>query len=321
MLELIRSDLNIDFLGKRKIVGIAAIIFVLISIATLAAKGLNLGIDFTGGTLVEVRMSEPKSIADVRASLEPAGYGAATIQQFGSPNDILIRLQNQTEKNSATISGEVISALKGSFGESKIEMRRVEFVGPQVGKELTMAGIWAVLFALGAILIYITFRFEFRFAVGADVATLHDVIVTLGIFALLGHEFTLTVVAAVLTVLGYSLNDTIVVFDRIRESMANNRKRKNPLPEWQVANEAINQTLSRTTMTSFVTLLSVLALFFWGGEVIHDFALVMIIGIVVGTFSSIYIASPTMLLFAAKVSTPEEDALKAKRIKELEARP
>ncbi|RMG91016.1 MAG: protein translocase subunit SecF [Zetaproteobacteria bacterium] len=315
-MQLIRPDINIDFIGKRKLALLLSGLMIFISLASLAVKGLNFGIDFTGGTLVEVKFSQPPEIGQVRKALIPAGYGNAVIQEFGTPEEILIRVQNREDEDTSKISTAVLDALRASFAADAVEMRRVEYVGPQVGEELTRAGILAVLIAMVAILLYVTFRFEFRFALGADAALLHDVIIVLGLFSITGKEFTLPVIAALLTVIGYSLNDTIVVFDRIRENFAANRKRKKPEDEGSVANQAINQTLARTLMTSLTTLLVVLALFFLGGEVIHNFAFALLAGILVGTYSSIYIASPLMLSLAGRFkSTSDED------IKKLEARP
>ncbi len=316
-MQLINPDSNIDFLGKRKIAFSLSALMIIISLLALVPgiRGLNFGIDFTGGTLVEVKFKEAPSISDVRTSIKPAGYEQAIIQEFGSPEEILIRVQNKASEDSSSISNAILTALKSHFGAENIDMRRVEFVGPQVGEELTHAGISAVLIAMIAILIYVTLRFEFRFAVGADAALMHDVIIVLGVFAITGNEFSLPVVAAILAVIGYSLNDTIVVFDRIRENLEANRKRKHPEDEVKVCNDSVNQTLSRTLMTSFTTLLVVLALFFLGGEVIHGFAFALLVGILVGTYSSIYVASPVMLQLKGVLQTSEED------LKEMDARP
>ncbi|PIP02579.1 MAG: protein translocase subunit SecF [Zetaproteobacteria bacterium CG12_big_fil_rev_8_21_14_0_65_54_13] len=314
-MQLIRSDIHIDFIGRRKLAMIFSAVLILLSLGTLAFKGLNFGIDFTGGTLVEVKFEKAVSIADIRASISPKGYGNAVIQEFGSPEEILIRVQNKEGEKSSTISTAILDGLNEKFTADAVEMRRVEFVGPQVGEELTQAGIMAVLIAMLAILVYVTFRFEFRFALGADAALLHDITIVMGLFAITGKEFTLPVIAALLTVIGYSLNDTIVVFDRIRENFAANRKRKNPEDESIVTNVSVNQTLSRTLMTSFTTLLVVFALFLLGGEVIHDFAFALIAGIVVGTYSSIYIASPVMLSLAGRFQPSDEET------REMEARP
>ncbi|RLL53265.1 protein translocase subunit SecF [Mariprofundus sp. EBB-1] len=314
-MQLIRSDIHYDFIGKRKFALLVSGIMILISLGALAAKGLNFGIDFTGGTLVEVKFTPAPSIADVRSAISPKGYGNAMIQEFGTPEEILIRVQNKESEESSTISNAILDGLSEKFGADAIEMRRVEFVGPQVGEELTRAGIMAVLVAMLAILVYVTFRFEFRFAIGADAALLHDITIVVGLFALTGKEFSLPVIAALLTVIGYSLNDTIVVFDRIRENFEANRKRKKPEEETAVVNNSINQTLARTLMTSLTTLLVVLALFILGGEVIHDFAFALIAGIVVGTYSSIYVASPVMISLAGRFKSDEDE------VKAMEARP
>jgi len=314
-MQLINPDLKIDFLGKRKIALIFSGVLLLLSLGLIAGKGLNFGIDFTGGTLVEVKFKEAPAIADIRKALAPAGYSQAIIQEFGAPEEILIRVQNQDASDSSEISTDILDALGAGLGADAAEMRRVEFVGPQVGEELTQAGIMAVLFAMIAILIYVTFRFKLRFAIGADAALLHDITILVGIFALTGKEFSLPVVAAILTVIGYSLNDTIVVFDRIRENFAFNRKKKHPDDEVDVVNSSINQTLGRTLMTSVTTLLVVFSLFIFGGEVIHDFAFALIVGIVVGTYSSIYIASPVMLSLEGRFETSDEE------MEELEAKP
>ena len=314
-MQLISSDHHYDFFGKRKIAFVISAVMLLVSLGALATKGLNFGIDFTGGTLVEVKFDKAPAIGDVRAAISPKGYGNAMIQEFGSPEEILIRVQNNDAESSSTISNAILDGLGEAFTADAVEMRRVEFVGPQVGEELTRAGIMAVLVAMLAILVYVTFRFEFRFALGADIALLHDITIVLGLFSLTGKEFTLPVIAALLTVIGYSLNDTIVVFDRIRENLAANRKRKTPETEVDVVNGSINQTLSRTIMTSLTTLLVVLALFLLGGEVIHDFAFALIAGILVGTYSSIYVASPVMLSLAGRFKSNDDE------IKEMEARP
>jgi len=311
-MQLIKPNSKFDFLGKRKIAIILSSLMVLISIIALfpQVRGLNFGIDFTGGTVVEVQFKQAPNIGDIRQAITPSGYGKAIIQTFGSPKEIIIRVQNKVNADASAVSASILSALKTKFGENKIEMRRVEFVGPQVGKELTHAGISAVGIAMLAILAYVTFRFEFRFALGADVALMHDVTIVLGVFALLGDEFSLTVVAAILAVIGYSLNDTIVVFDRIRENVIANSKLKVPLDEVTVCNASINQTLSRTLMTSFTTLLVVIALYFFGGEVIHGFAFALLVGIGVGTYSSIFIASPIMLSLEGRFQSSAEDIAK-----------
>lgn len=316
-MQLINPNSNIDFLGKRKIaLGLSTLLLIISLLALIPGiRGLNFGIDFTGGTKVEAKFKQAPSIADVRAAIKPAGYEQAIIQEFGSPYEISIRVQNKEAEDSSNIGNAILDSLKAHFGAENIDMRSVEFVGPQVGEELTQAGISAVLIAMLAILIYVTMRFEFRFAVGADAALMHDIIIVLGVFSITSTEFSLPVVAAILAVIGYSLNDTIVVFDRIRENLEANRKLKHPEDEVKVCNDSVNQTLSRTLMTSFTTLLVVLALFFLGGEVIHGFAFALLVGILVGTYSSIYVASPVMLQLKGVLQTSEED------LKEMDARP
>jgi len=312
-MQLINPDLNIDFLGKRKIALAVSAMLVLIALASLvpSIRGLNFGIDFTGGTLVQMHFKESPNIADIRTALKPVGYEKAIIQQFGSENEILIRIQNKEGEKSSVISTAILESIETQFGKDHVEMRRVEFVGPQVGEELTQSGILAIAWAMIAILIYVTFRFQFRYALGADAALLHDVILVLGVFAITGKDFTLPVVAAVLTVIGYSLNDSIVVFDRIRENLDANKRRKTQLPELEIVNQSINQTLSRTLMTSLTTMLVVMALFLLGGEIIHDFAFALMIGIIVGTYSSVFVASPVMLSLEGKFQSHGDEIRKA----------
>ncbi|MBL1260589.1 MAG: protein translocase subunit SecF [Thiotrichaceae bacterium] len=290
-MQIFNKEPSFDFMGKRKLALILSILLVIISIASLATRGLNFGIDFTGGTLIEVGYENSADLSEVRATLESAGYGDAITQHFGSSKDVLIRVPPYEGMTNADLSTGVLNALHAAAGAGEVEMRRVEFVGPQVGEELTEKGGLAMIYALFGILIYITLRFEKRFAVGSVVALVHDVIITLGIFSILRLEFDLTTLAAILAVIGYSLNDTIVVFDRIRENFRKMRK-GSPV---EVANRSINQMLSRTLVTSFTTLFVLLALFVLGGEIIHSFATALIIGIVVGTYSSVYVASATAL--------------------------
>ncbi len=290
-MRIIKSGLNIDFMGKRRIAAVVSLVLILVAVGALFARGLNLGIDFVGGTLVEVGYSQPVELESVRAALAAGGYGDSSVQQFGTPRDILIRLpSSDQEGESARLSNEVFAALSKA-ADDELELRRVEFVGPQVGDELTEDGALAVLVALIAILMYVAVRFEWRFAVGSVIALVHDVVFTIGLFALLQIEFDLPVLAAVLAVIGYSLNDTIVVFDRIRENF---RKMRKGTPE-QVINKSLNETLSRTLVTSLTTILVLLALFFLGGEIIHGFAFALLVGVLVGTYSSIYVASTSIL--------------------------
>jgi len=281
---------NIDFLGKRKAAVILSSVLLLISIVSLFGKGMELGIDFTGGTLVEVGYQQPVDLAQVRKVLDSSGFKAASAQHFGTSKDLLIRLAPQEGTNNAELSNRLMDSLD-TEGLAGPELRRVEFVGPQVGEELTEKGGLALLYAIFGILIYVAWRFEYRFALASVAALLHDVILTLGFFSLFGLEFGLTVLAAVLAVIGYSLNDTIVVFDRIRENF---RKMRKGTPA-QVMNKSLNQTLSRTVMTSITTLLVLIALGLFGGEIIHSFAIALIVGVLVGTYSSIFIASPVVL--------------------------
>jgi preprotein translocase subunit SecF len=288
-MQLLKQSLNIDFLGRRKIAWIISIVLLLASIVSLSMRGLNLGIDFTGGTIVEVGYSQNVELAPVREALAAAQFDDVIVQHFGTAKDVLIRLPASESVKAAEISNQVLRALE-STGE--LSMRRVEFVGPQVGDELRDDGGLAVLYALVAILIYVMLRFEFRFSLGAVAALVHDVLLTVGFFSITQAPFDLTVLAAVLAVIGYSLNDTIVVFDRIRENFRKMRK-ATPL---EVINGSVNQTLSRTIMTSLTTLFVLLALFFVGGEVIHSFALALLVGVLIGTYSSIYIASSLLVL-------------------------
>lgn len=288
-MQLLKQSLNIDFLGRRKIAWVVSIVLLLASIASLSIRGLNLGIDFTGGTIVEVGYSQSVELAPVRAALAAAQFDDVIVQHFGTAKDVLIRLPASESVKAAEISNQVLRALE-STGD--LTMRRVEFVGPQVGDELRDDGGLAVLYALVAILIYVMLRFEFRFSLGSVAALIHDVLLTVGFFSITQAPFDLTVLAAVLAVIGYSLNDTIVVFDRIRENFRKMRK-ATPL---EVINGSINQTLSRTIMTSLTTLFVLLALFFVGGEVIHSFALALLVGVLIGTYSSIYIASSLLVL-------------------------
>ena len=288
-MQILGHKTNIDFMGKRKLAMVFSILLILLSIGSLATRGLSFGIDFTGGTLIEVAYPDSAELGGIRDLLDEAGYGDAQVQHFGTSRDVLIRIAPRANRASAELSEEVLTALKNA--DTAVEMRRVEFVGPQVGEELTEQGGLAVLYALLGILIYITLRFEYRFSFGAVAALVHDVIITLGVFSLVQVEFDLTVLAAILAVIGYSLNDTIVVFDRIRENF---RKMRKGTPT-DVMNASINQTLARTMMTSLTTLLVLLSLFFLGGEIIHSFALALIVGVFVGTYSSIFVAGASTL--------------------------
>jgi len=299
---------TVDFINKRKFAMVFSALLLIVSIISLGLQGLKLGIDFTGGTLIEVGYQQTADLEDIRTKLASANYTGTNVQYFGSDTEVLIQLEPQAI-SSAKLSSSIIQML----GEG-IDMRRVEFVGPKVGEELTNDGGLALLYALIGILIYVAFRFEYRFALGSITALIHDVIITLGVFSMLQIEFDLTVLAAILAVIGYSLNDTIVVFDRIRENFLSTRHTE-PLP---IVNDALNQTLARTLMTSLTTLLVLLALFYLGGEVIHSFAGALIIGVVIGTYSSIFVASSMILALGIS----KEDMLPSeKEKKEIDARP
>ena len=290
-MKLLNRKSNIDFIGKRKIAFVLSAVLIVLSIGSLVTRGLNFGLDFTGGMLIEVAYSTAPDTEDVRDSLDAAGLDDAVVQTFGLDTEIVVRIPPRSEEESnAELSTTVLQALQAGF-EGDIEMRRVEFVGPQVGEELTEQGILAVVYALIGIFLYVMVRFQWRFSVGAVAALVHDVIITMGVVSLFQVEFDLTVVAALLAVIGYSLNDTIVLFDRIRENFPRLRNSK-PI---EVVNTSVNQTLSRTLMTSLTTLLVLIALFIFGGEIINAFAFTLIVGVVVGTYSSIYVASTTLL--------------------------
>jgi len=284
-------QIHFDFMSMRKPALIFSAVMMLVACVSLATRQLNLGIDFTGGSIIEVGYSAAVELEPIRQSLEAGGFADAIVQHFGSASEVLIRLVPQEGKDRAELSSEIIAILERT-SDSPIDVRRVDFVGPQVGEELTEDGGLAVFYALIAILIYVAFRFEYRFSLGAVAALVHDVLITLGVFSVLQLDFDLTVLAAILAVIGYSLNDTIVVFDRIRENLRKLRKAK-PL---DVVNGSVNQTLSRTLITSGTTLLVLFALFFLGGEVIHAFSTALIVGIVIGTYSSIYVASTIALM-------------------------
>lgn len=291
----------INFMGQRHLAVALSAVMIIASLAGLWMKGLNFGIDFTGGTLIEVSYPSPVDLNKMRQDLADANFAEAVAQHFGSAEDVLIRIAPREGMNSAQLSNQVMDALKAASSEP-IDLRRVEFVGPQVGDELTEDGALAVLYALFGVLIYVALRFEWRFSLGSVAALVHDVAITLGVFAWTQMQFDLTVVAALLAVIGYSLNDTIVVFDRVRENF---RTMREPDPV-EITNIAVNQMLSRTIMTSLTTLVVLMALFFLGGEVISGFAAALIVGVVVGTYSSTYVASA----FALMLGVSKEDLMK-----------
>lgn len=287
--EFNQGEFSFSFMSdtRTRLASIVSGAVLLVCLISFFVQGLNLGIDFTGGTLVEVGYTQEADLDKVRNTLHGNGFEDAVVQYFGSSHDVLIRLG--VREDSSTLSDDILALLRQDGDE--LNMRRVEFVGPQVGDELIENGGLAMLYTLFGILVYVAFRFEYRFATGAVLALVHDSVITVGIFSLLQLEFDLTVLAAVLAIIGYSLNDTIVVFDRIRDNFLKLRK----VEPADVMNRSINQTLVRTLVTSITTLLVVLSLFFIGGELIHGFATALMIGIVVGTYSSIYIASAAAL--------------------------
>ena len=297
------KKIQFNFMGMRKVTSIVSALLIIFSISTLSYQGLNLGIDFTGGTLVEVGYPEAVNLDKLRQSFSDSEFNDVAIQYFGSAKEILIRIPAQQGLNSADVSSKLLDLL--SSNNFSAEMRRVEFVGPQVGEELREDGGLAMLYALLCIMVYVAFRFQMRFSVGAVSALIHDVIITLGFFSITRFNFDLTILAALLAVIGYSLNDTIVVFDRVRENF---RKIRDKTPV-EVFNISLNQTLSRTLMTSFTTLLVLIALFLLGGEIIHGFSMALIFGVLIGTYSSIYIASPVTLMLGIK----KEDLMPVKK--------
>ncbi|HUH37697.1 MAG TPA: protein translocase subunit SecF [Spongiibacteraceae bacterium] len=278
----------INFMKLRRVLPVFSLLIILASVVEVAIDGIKFGLDFTGGTLVELHYSDSIDLQDVRETLARGGYPQAVVVHFGADSDVLIRLQ---ESDSAKLGEQLVGLLRADF-DGEVDLRRAEFVGPQVGEQLREQGGLAMLLALGAVLIYIAFRFQLKFGIGAVFGLIHDVVIVLGLFALFDWEFDLTVLAALLAVIGYSINDTIVVFDRIRENFRKLRKTE----VLDVINISLTETLDRTLATSFTTLLVLIALWVFGGDMIHGFATALIIGIVVGTYSSIYVASNILLL-------------------------
>ena len=286
-MKIINSDTHFDFMGKIKMAMTISGLVILIGLGSIALSGgLKYGIDFSGGTLIQLQFKTPPDIEVIRDGLKTIALGESTIQEFGSKRDILIRVQRSEEKLEA-VGSKVRNSLGEKFNKEDITIERVEMVGPKVGRDLREKALLSILYAVIGIVIYISWRFELQYAIAAIIALAHDVLVTMGAFSILDKEFTLVIIAAFLAIIGYSLNDTIVVFDRIRENLR--RRRKNTFV--QIINASINQTLSRTLLTSGTTLMVVIALFFFGGEIIHDFSFALLVGILVGTYSSIFIAS------------------------------
>ena len=295
-MKIINSDTHFDFMGKIKMTMTISGLVILIGLGSVALSGgLKYGIDFAGGTLIQLQFKTPPDIEVIRDGLKTIALGESTIQEFGSKRDILIRVQRSEEKLEA-VGSKVRNSLGGKFNKEDITIERVEMVGPKVGRDLREKALLSILYAIIGIVIYISWRFELQYAVAAIIALVHDVLVTLGAFSILDKEFTLVIIAAFLAIIGYSLNDTIVVFDRIRENLR--RRGKNTLV--QSVNASINQTLSRTLLTSGTTLMVVVALFFFGGEIIHDFSFALLVGILVGTYSSIFIASAFLVYWDSR---------------------
>jgi preprotein translocase subunit SecF len=281
---------RVNFIGVRRRAMILSAALIIAGAASVAVhKGFNTSIDFSGGTLVEVRFDEPVPLSEIRALVQGVGYDGAEVTEFGSPNEVLIKVKSIGE---AAEAAQVIGdKLQETFADRNVDMRRVESVGPKIGGELKSASFLAILYSLLGIVVYISWRFEFRFAIAAIVALIHDVLFTLGFFSVTDREVSIPVIAAVLTIVGYSLNDTIVVFDRIRENLRSRKREGYSV----VVNASINETLSRTIITSLTTLVVVVCLAVFGGAVIRDFALTLTVGVVVGTYSSIFIASPVLV--------------------------
>lgn len=295
-MELIKPQTHIDFMGKFKPALMFSALLILAGVVSIFMHGgLKFGIDFAGGTLVQLKFENPPAIESIRSGLKEIGLADSTIQEFGSPDTILIRVE-RSEGKLEEMGSRIKESLEQTKGFTGITIERVEMVGPKVGKDLRQKALLSIVYAIIAIVIYISWRFEFQYAIAAIIALIHDVLITIGAFSMLDKEFTLVLVAAFLTIIGYSLNDTIVIFDRIRE----NTRRRSKEPLRDIINTSINQTLSRTLLTSGTTLMVVAALFFLGGEIIHDFSFALLVGVVIGTYSSIFIASVFLVYWESR---------------------
>ena len=290
-LKLIKQNTNIQFLKYKKITLSISIIFCLISFFSLFINGLNFGIDFKGGSLIEVKSGQSINISNVRSRLSLLNLGDVQIQNFGSDKNILVRVEASSSENNSKVLSRITNELQ-SFGE----IQRTEVVGPKISSELIQKGILAIISAVGLMLFYIWIRFEWQFSLGAVLALIHDVVITIGIFSFFQIEFNLSIIAALLTIIGYSMNDTVVVYDRIRENLRKYKKQD----LYDLINSSINQTLSRTVLTSFTTLLALFSLYIFGGQVIKGFTLAMIIGVFIGTYSSTFIASQLLHVLGVK---------------------
>jgi len=292
---------NYDFIGKRWWGFSLTLLIILASIALLGTRGLNWGIDFTGGVLIEFRTDKPATLGDFRPLFEAEDFGEISLQHFGDDQEVMLRFQSQNKEDQQALIVQAKEKLATT--DYQIEYRKVDYVGPAVGQELIRDGSLALGLAVIAILLYIWFRFEWQFGVGAVLALLHDLVATLGFVSLMGYEFGLASIAAILTILGYSINDSVVLFDRVREM----RRKYKKMPLIQLMNESINRNLSRTLLTSGTTIFALLALMLVGGEVIHGFVSAILFGVIAGTFSSIYIALPVLIYFRLTTQTTEED--------------
>ena len=301
-IKIVKLDTSINFLSKTKLFVSLSLIFIIASIFLLFSRGLNFGIDFNGGTLIEVqKISGNAEVSEMRARLGQLDIGNIQLQEFGKKTDLLIRVEQLTDKEGDQQA--IITKISEVVGID-YEIRRIEVVGPKVSAELIKKGIIAVISAVISVLIYIWFRFEWQFGIGAIFALVHDIVITIGVFSLLQLEFNLSIIAALLTIVGYSLNDTVVIYDRIREELRKYKK----MPIMDLINQALNLTLSRTLMTSITTLLALLSLYLFGGEVIKGFTFAMIWGVLIGTYSSIFIASPVLIGLNIKRDWSKNDA-------------
>ena len=301
-IRLFPNKTHFDFMGKRWVGFTFSIVMTLISLGFLFDRGLNLGIDFTGGILMEIHTVAPVDLGPVRDALNSQGFGEVSLQNIGDANDVMVRIQVSKDDDQAKVTAKVKDVLTGQI-KAAIDYRKIDYVGPTIGEELIQAGVWAVLSSFAAIMAYVWFRFEWQYGIGAILALLHDSIMIIGFFAVTHFEFGLTAVAAILTIVGYSINDSVVIYDRIRENMRRFKK----MPVFELLNISINDTLSRTILTASTTLLASLALFIFGGEVIRGFSAAMVFGVIIGTYSSIYISAPALIYLNIRPTpaTPE----------------
>ncbi len=295
MIQFIKPGTNINFIGIRKTAITISVVLIVIGLLSVAIRGFNYGIDFSGGTMVQLLFKEDVHIDKVRKGLTNINMGDSTIQHYGGSKEVIVRAK-ATPETLEDIGQKIKGALSSEFPNDGFEIRRVEMVGPKVGKDLRQKALLSLFYAMLFMLVYIWWRFEFAFGLGGMIALMHDVLITVGVISITNTEFDLTIIAALLTIVGYSINDTIVVYDRIRENLKNMRRESYAT----IINRSINETLSRTILTSFTVFLVAIILFLFGGEVIHGFSLAMVVGVIAGTYSSIYIASPIVLLWEGR---------------------